>query len=222
MEEINLNELFSYFWSKKLIILLITLITLLIGFIYSAYIQKPMYQSYTTILLTKEENTAITSTDLNLNKSLVDTYREIIKSNTVINKVISNLGLDYTTNELKKKVTVESVNDTEIIKITVKDEDASLASKIANETARVFNVEIIKLYNIQNIGIVDTAEINNNPYNINVLKQLVISALIGLVLSFALVFVIFYFDTSVKSADEIEKKLNIPVIGYIPQTGGKK
>ena len=221
MEEINLNELFGYFWSKKLIIIFITLVALLIGTIYTIFIQKPMYQSYTTILLTKQENTAITSVDLNLNQNLVDTYREIIKSNTVINKVINNLALNCTTSELKKKITVESVNDTEIIKITVKDDDALLASKIANETARVFNIEIIKLYNIENIGVVDTAETNDTPYNVNILKQLVIATMLGIVLAFGFVFVLFYFDTSVKSSDEIEKKLKIPVIGNIPQTGGK-
>ena len=222
MEELNLNELLSYFWSKKIIIFLVVVVALTMGLVYTVFIQKPLYQSYTTILLTKEENTAITSIDLNLNKSLVDTYSEIIKSNTVINKVIYNLGLDYATNELKSNISVASVNDTEIIKITVKDADARLAQRIANEIARVFNAEIIKLYNIQNIGVVDSAEVAKSPYNVNVLRQLVLSALIGIVLAFGLVFVFFYFDTSVKSAEEVEKKLNLPVIGSIPQTGGRK
>lgn len=222
MEELNLNELLSYFWSKKLIIFLLMVVALTMGLVYTVFIQKPMYQSYTTILLTKEENTAITSTDLSLNKSLVDTYSEIIKSNTVINRVIYNLGLDYSTNELKNNVSVTSVNDTEIIKITVKDANAKIAQRIANEIARVFNAEIIKLYNIQNIGVVDSAEISTTPYNVNVFKQIVLASLIGLVFAFGLVFVIFYFDTSVKSAEEVEKKLNVPVIGSIPRTGGRK
>lgn len=222
MEELNLNELLSYFWSKRLIIILIVLVALTMGVVFTAFIQKPKYQSYTTILLTKENTEAITQSDVTLNRNLVDTYTEIIKSNTVMNKVIFNLDLSYTTSELKSHVSVSSVNDTEIIKITVKDSDPKQAQKIANEIAKVFNAEIIKLYNIQNIGVVDTAEVPTNAYNINVAKQLVISTLVGVTLAFAVVFVIFYFDTTVKNAEEIEKKLNLPVIGSIPQTGGKK
>ena len=222
MEELNLNELFSYMWSKKLVILLIAVIFLTGSIVYSTFLQKPMYQSYTTILLTKEENTAITTTDLNLNRILVDTYSVIIKSNTVIKQVINNLNLDYSVGSLKKLVTVESVNDTEIIKITVKNSDAVLAKDIANEIAKVFNSEIVKLYNIQNIGVVDRAEVNNVPYNVNIIKQVVLATIRGCVLAFALVFVVFYFDTTVKSAEDVEKKLGLAVIGTIPFSGGKK
>ena len=219
MEELDLNELFSYIWSKKLVILLIIVVFLTGSIVYSAFIQKPMYQSYTTILLTKEEsNTAISYSDLNLNRSLVDTYSVIIKSNTVMKKVIDNLKLDYDVSNLKKLVTVENVNDTEIIKITVKNSDSNKAKDIANEIAKVFNAEIVKLYNIQNIGVVDKAEVNTIPYNVHFTKQVVLGTLIGCVLSFALVFVVFYFDTTIKSADEIEKKLGLAVIGTIPLT----
>ena len=91
MEELDLNELFSYIWSKKLVILLIIVVFLTGSIVYSAFIQKPMYQSYTTILLTKEEsNTAISYSDLNLNRSLVDTYSVIIK------RLPSVVGIKYT------------------------------------------------------------------------------------------------------------------------------
>ena len=223
MEEIDLKELLEYFWSKKGYIIVFILTALVLGSIYTAAIQKPRYKSYTSILLTKEaDNTTITSNDITLNKNLVDTYREIIKSRKVIGKVIDNLELDYSIAELSKDVIVESINDTEIIKISVIDDDPKRAMVIANEIASVFNAEIVKLYNIQNVGIVDEAEITNAPYNVNLLKQLVISGLVGLVLGLGVVFVIYYFDTSVKTTEEIEKKLGLPVIGVIPAIGGKK
>lgn len=222
MEELNLTDLFNYILSKILIIILIILLFTTGSVVYSMFIQKPMYQSYTTILLTKEENTAITYTDLNLNRSLVDTYSVIIKSNTVMKQVISNLKLDYSVGDLKKLVSVESVNDTEIIKVTVKNSDPVLARDIANEIAKVFNVEVVKLYNIQNIGVVDVAEVNDVPYNVSFTKQVVIGTFIGVVLSLGFVFVLFYFDTTIKNADDVEKKLGIPVIGTVPLSGGKK
>ncbi len=220
MEEIDLKELLNYFVSKMFLMLSIIFVVLIIGFSYDAFIKVPKYKSYTTILLTTE-NSTITSTDVMLNKNLIDTYAEIIKSRKVVGKVIENLNLDYTIEELQKNISVANVNDTEIIKITVDNKDGNLAKNIANEIAKVFNGEIIKLYNIQNIGIVDYAEESLVPYNINILKSIAIYILAGLFTSLAVVFVMFYFDTTIKTTEEVERKLNIPVIGAIP-VGGRK
>ena len=223
MEEIDLKEILSYFWSKKLYILLITVCAFALGSIYTFGIQKPLYKSYTTILLTKESDTSsITSNDIALNQKLVDAYREIIKSRKVLGRVINNLDLDYTVDELSSKVTVQSINETEIIKISVVDLDNRLSRDIANEIASVFNSEIVKLYNIQNIGVIDRAELLHEPYNVNVTKQLVLASLVGLFLGVAFVFVIFYFDNTIKSTEEVENKLKLPIIGIVPESGGRK
>lgn len=222
MEEINLKEMFDYFLSKKLYIILITVVCILTGFVYFRFFKVPMYKSYTTILLTKGSDVnQITSNDITLNKNLVDTYREIIKSRKVINKVINNLNIDYNFESLSKEISVSSINDTEIIKISVSDRDSKIAMDVANETANVFNSEVVKLYNIQNIGIVDEAVEEESPYNINMLKTLLISFFIGIILSFGAVFILFYFDTTIKSIEEVEKKLELPVIGEVPTVGGK-
>lgn len=222
MEEINLKEMFDYFLSKKLYIILITVVCILTGFVYFRFFKVPMYKSYTTILLTKGSDVnQITSNDITLNKNLVDTYREIIKSRKVINKVINNLNIDYNFESLSKEISVSSINDTEIIKISVSDRDSKIATDVANETANVFNSEVVKLYNIQNIGIVDEAVEEESPYNINMLKTLLISFFIGIILSFGAVFILFYFDTTIKSIEEVEKKLELPVIGEVPTVGGK-
>ena len=223
MEEIDLKELFTYFWSKKFYIILITAITLTIGLIYSINFQTPLYKSYTTILLTKEsDSTSITSNDILLNQKLVDTYKEIITSKKVLGRVINNLDLEYSVNALSSKVNVQSINGTEILKITVSDEYNVNAKNIANEIAYVFNSEIVKLYDIQNIGVIDVAELSETPYNINTTKQLIISGLVGLILSLCIVFVIYYFDDTIKTTVEVEKKLGLPVIGAIPEFGGRK
>lgn len=223
MEEIDLKELFDYFWNKKLLIIIFLILFFVGGAIYSSKLQKPLYKSYTTILLTKEESSAtITSNDISLNRNLVDTYREIIKSRNVLGKVITNLNLDYTVDELTKRISVENINDTEIIKISVVDADPWKSMTIADEIAKVFNTEVVKLYSIQNIGVIDTAELQNKPYNINFVKTTALAAAVGLVLGLGLVFVIFYFDTTIKSTEEVEKKLGVVVIGSIPMSGGKR
>lgn len=221
MEELDLKEMFSYFWTKKIYIIMITTLALLLGIVYTIWIQKPEYKSYTTILLKGTEN-QITSNDIMLNQKLVDAYREIVKSKRVLTQVITNLDLDYSYEQLFNNVSVESVNETEIIKVSVSDGDNITARDITNEIAYVFNNEVSKLYDLQNVGIIDRAEISNTPYNINVVKQLVLSLLIGLVLSFAMVFVMFYFDNTLRSRSFIEDKLGLSIIGVIPRDGGSK
>lgn len=219
MEELDLKEMLNYFWSKKMYIIIASLIGLLLGMVYTIWIQEPQYKSYTTILL-KGTESQITSNDIALNQKLVDAYREIVKSKRVLNKVIANLELTYSYEQLFSKVTVESVNETEIIKVSVTDGDNITARDITNEIAYVFNNEVVKLYDLQNIGIIDKAEISDAPSNINVIKQLVISLLIGIVLGFAVVFVMFYFDNTLKNTAFIEEKLGLSIIGSIPRDGG--
>lgn len=223
MEEINLKELFEYFVSKLPIIVIAALLTTLVGIAYGLWVQKPMYNSYTTIVLTRTDNdstttdgTGITQSDILLNQNLVSTYREIIKSKRILNQVINNLDLNISTDELEKNISVTSEKDTEVIKISVNNSNPTDAKDIANEIERVFSNEIISIYNIKNITIIDYAEEDTTPYNINVPKQIILAFLIGFILACAVIFVTFYFDTTIKSSEEIENKLGLPVLGVVP------
>lgn len=229
MEEINLKDLFNYFWSKIIIIILVTLLAVLGGCMYSLYLQKPMYKSSTTIVLTRAndevENGGITQNDILLNQKLVSTYREIIKSRRILNQVINNLNLNMDYATLGQEISVTNEKDTELIRISVSDSDPKQAKVIANEIARVFNNEIIEIYSIKNISVIDYAEEATNPYNVNVIKQIVLAGLCGLVLSFGIVFMMFYFDTTIKNVEEVEDKLGLPLLGAVPMNsrkGGKK
>ena len=223
MEEINLKELFEYFVSKLPIIIIAALLTTLVGIAYGLWIQKPMYNSYTTIVLTRTDSTSgttdsngITQSDILLNQNLVSTYREIIKSKRILNQVINNLDLNISTEELEKNISVTSEKDTEVIKISVNSTNPTDAKDIANEIERVFSNEIVSIYNIKNITIIDYAEEDTTPYNINVPKQIILSFLIGFILACAVIFVTFYFDTTIKRDEEIGNKLGLPVLGVVP------
>lgn len=230
MEEINLKEMFSYFLSKIVIIIVATLVAIFCGCLYSLYIQKPMYNSSTTVVLARSNeetnnDNGITNNDITLNQKLVSTYREIIKSRRVLNQVIENLKLDTTFGELQSQINVSNEKDTEILRITVINRDANNAKIIADEIARVFGNEIVEIYSIKNVSIIDYAVVNKKPYNVNILKQIILAALIGGVLACIVVFMMFYFDTTVKTPEEVEQKLGLPVLGAVPNKphkGGKK
>ena len=137
MEEIDLKELFDFVKNKIGLLIIITVGICLLGCVYGLILQKPMYRSYTTVILSGTEQT-ITQSDVTLNKNLVDTYAEIVKSRRVLDQVINELDLDSSYNSLTNKISVSAVNNTEIIKITVIDENPIDAKNIANTTANFF------------------------------------------------------------------------------------
>lgn len=230
MEEIDLKELLDFVKGKFWLLVVISVGVCLIGSVYGLFIQKPMYRSYTTVVLGSNDNnnntTGITQNDVNLNKNLVDTYAEIVKSRRVLDQVIKKLNLNMSYEQVSNKVSVSSVNNTEIIRISVSDLDAKQAKNIANVTADFFTKEVVDLYNLNNVNILDEAIEATSPYNINVVKQVVIYFMIGLTLAAGILFVIFYFDRTIKSAEQVEQKVKLPILGsvqeYSKDKGGKK
>ena len=131
MEEIDLRELFEYFKGKILWILAAIILAIGVGNVFTVLTRVPMYNSNTTIVLVSENNgTTYNTTEQQLNKNLVSTYAEIIKSRKVLNKVIENLGLDYSYNALKNNISVEAVTNTEIIRIIVSDSDPQVSAEM--------------------------------------------------------------------------------------------
>lgn len=150
MEEIDIKEMLAYFQSRILWILISIFAIIIVGNIYTIATRVPMYKSNTTIVLVNNKTEAYNTNELQLNKNLVGTYTEIIKSRKILEEVIKNLGLNYNSNSLSKNISVSAVTDTEIIRITVSDKNPKLAKKIANEIADVFAKEIQKIYKLNN------------------------------------------------------------------------
>ena len=218
MEEINLLEVFEYFKNKLVWIIASILVALVIGNIFTLATRVPMYRSNTTILLVgQSENATLSQNDVNINNNLVNTYSEIIKSRRVLSQVINNLDLDYTVAELSNNIAVGTKEGTQIITVAVSDDDAKRAKDIANEVSKVFAADVKELYKLDNVAIIDSAVKAAAPYNLTYVKDNVIYFAIGLVLSCGVIFVMFYFDTTIKSADSIEEKLGLTVLGVVPE-----
>ena len=205
MEEIDLREVFNIFWSKRIQILLLVLIFIIIGIIYTLGFKTPMYSSSTTL---------ITTTDITLNSQLVSTYSEVVKSNSVLRSVVANLNIDE--EEVRKNVTVTSVKDTELIKITVTNTNPAYATKIANEIAKVFTEKVKDIYKLDNVYVLDEAEVSEEPSNINHQKDVVFFAFIGIGVAIMYVIILSMLDTTIKTAEDIEKEFKLPVLVTIP------
>lgn len=224
MEELDLKELFLIFWNKRFEIILITLIAMLIGVIYSYFYITPEYKASTTLVLAQSSQStemnsegAITQTDVTLNSKLVSTYSEIIKSKAVLREVVNSLNIEgLTENSIKSNISVQAVKDTEVIQITVKNLDPNLAAQIANKIGEVFSEKVVEIYNISNVYILDRAEPSNIPSNINHSKDIIIFAFIGIVISVGLVLVINMLDTTIKTEQDVENATGLLVLSSIP------
>lgn len=238
MEEINLKMILQIFWSKKIEIVCIMIIFAIIGTIYTMFFVTPVYSSSTSIILASSNNTAktadissTTATELTVNSKLVSTYSELVESKNVLRKVISNLNINIDEEILKKNVRVNAIKDTELIEITVTNENAREAARIANEIAVVFMEKVKEIYKIENVQVIDEAEPDEKPSNVNIKKSAAMFTGIGLVVAVIYVLIANMLDTTIKKEEDIEETYGLPVLVSIPicednaqksKKGGKK
>ena len=223
MEELDLKEVLKMFFEKRVMIIIIVLLFAIIGAAFSLYIMTPKYKASTTLVLTKTQETSveaggivtdsITQTDVTLNQKLVTTYSEIIKSSNILRQVIKNLPtLDITEGELRKNIVVTSKEETEVIEISVTNGNPEYAAKIANEIANVFSEKITEMYKINNVYILDVAEIPDKPANIKPVKYTAIFGAVGFILACGYILIRNMFDNTTMNKDDIEKLTGIPVL----------
>ena len=206
MEEINIKDFFNYLKKYILIICGVVVIFVIGVFTYDKSIKKPLYTTYTTIILTKsneaQTSTTITQNDILLNQKLVETYTKIIKSKLVLDQVISETGITYTAEELGQNVAVEAYENTEMLKISVTDSDPELAASIANSIAQVFSGEVAKIYQMNNISVIDIAQVPEEVSNNTLTRDFFIALFISIFGSIGVIFIIYYFDDSIKLIDD--------------------
>lgn len=219
-EKNSLKRLSNVLKKNSLKIVLILFLFILCGYFYSYNMVVPKYKSISTMLLTSDnvnkDNDSLTQNDINLNKNLIGTYGRILKSSSVLNKVIERLNLDMEEEELYKNIEIEEVKDTQIIEIGVIHEDLAEAQKIAGTLNDVFIQEIREFYKIDNISIVDQASYETEPYNIHHMVDILMFLGVGMVACTIMVSIIYVLDTTIKIEQDIEEYVGLNVVGVVP------
>lgn len=228
MREFTVEDLVDILKENILVIILGVICSLILGYLYSTTVVVPLYEASAKIILVKQESSAkqelanligtseITSNDIILNQKLVSTYSEIIKSRTVLSEVRENLNLkNITIEDLADSITVSPVKDTEVIDISVKSKNANDSAAMANELVSVFSKEILRIYNIQNVQIVDKAIVSKDPINISIVKNMMIFAAVAAMLIYGLYFMKEYLNNKVSRLEDLEA-LNLNVLASIP------
>ncbi len=229
MKEWNIRKIMTLFWKGKILLIIFTIIGATLGYIYNAKYTKPMYESSGTIILSVfNENDVLTdaeteydSSELNLNERLMNTYSQIIKSDSVTCKVVENLNLNMTGRQLAKNLTITTESKSTIMRINVKSDDPELAAKIVTETENVFFEKIEELYKIKSSKILDEPTVDRNPTNIAPKKYAFIFGAIGLVLSMSILLIKEFLNDNIKSENDVEKKLKMNLLSKIEHIRGK-
>ena len=158
----------------------------------------------------------VTTSDVTLNDKLIETYKELAKSKSVINEVIDELKLDLSYGRVKSEVSVQAVTGTQILKISVTDVKPERATAIANTLSQVFSNKVEEIYKIDNINVVDEAETPQAPSNINHKKDVMVFVAVAFVLSIAIIFLVSVLDTTVGQNTDFERTMGVKVLAEIP------
>ena len=223
--EIDLGEIFHLILSRLGVIILSGIILGVISIIGTMLFITPQYESTTKIMvLNKQDSNTLTSADMQTSTQLTKDYAELIKSRTVTEGVIAQLGLDMTHEQLLKKLSVDTPIDTRVVSITIKDTDPYTAAEIANAVRDVASKHIQQVMDIKAVNIVETANIPDEPSSPSLLKSGVIGAALGILLSLAIVVIVYLMNDTVKTPEDVEKYLGLSVLGTIPYVSklGKK
>lgn len=224
-ETISLQELFTTLKKRLGLIIGTTIAAAVIAAIISYFFLTPIYQSSTQILVTQQyvEQQQFTSQDIQTNLQLINTYNAIIKTPVILDQVITNLDLDITPAALNAQLTVNSEQNSQVVNLTVQDPEPHKAVDIANTTAEVFQKEIVNLMNVDNVNILSPAIYVEDPKPVKPNKQLniAIAAVIGLMVGVGIAFLLEYLDTTVKTEQDIEELLGLPVLGLVSPISDK-
>lgn len=223
----ELKEYLHTLKKRWLLILSVTLTSVFVSAIGSFFLIKPTYQASISVVIGSNKDEASTNpnqtyNDVMMYQKLVKTYSEFVKTRSVAEDAIDKLNLDKTPSALLDMISVAPKGDTEFLTITVKSKDAYEARDIANQVAKSLKAITKDIKKVDNVQLVDDALLPNGPVSPKPLLNIAIALILGLFVSVGIVFLIEYLDNTVKDTDELEKLLEVPVLGAIPLIEDKK
>ncbi len=201
-KEINVREWIRVLKKRLWIIAIFTVITFICGLFYIKWFTTPLYQSSATIIIEADAD-------------LRNTLQVIIKDSKVMEKVGQDLGLSISPENLAAKISVTSIDNSQVVNIGVVDSDPIQAAAIANTTAKVFKEEVPKIINFDNVRFLSEAKEDSTPINGSHMKLIIMAIGLGVVIGIGVVFLFDSLDHSIRSTEDMENLIGIPVIGRV-------
>ncbi|PAL14218.1 YveK family protein [Peribacillus simplex] len=224
-ETISIKDILKTLKKRWKLIMLLTLIAALISGSISYFLLTPVYQSSTQILVNqKQSENQLDSIQIKSNIDMINTYSVIIKSPAILEKVIDELELNQSVDQLSQKITINSQQNSQVFSLTVQDSNPAKAVEIANTVSSIFQKEIKDIMKVDNVSILAKAEIKENPTPVkpNPLLNIAIAVVVGLMAGIGLAFLLEYLDNTIKDEDDIERLLDLPLLGSIQKISQHK
>lgn len=225
-EVIDLTEILSAVRQHLLELIFVTLVAALVGFTASKFLVIPKYDSSALMIVNTRQdvNANVTSDQINSATKLVSTYSIIIKSDTVLQQVIDNLGLNLTYAKLNKRVTVAAVDDTQVMKITVQSDSPEWARQVCEQIITVAPDVIKEAVEAGSVKVISNPSLATEPVSPNIKKNTMLAAAVGFVLVIGIIVLQVLLDNKINTEEDVTKYLDMTVLGVIPQydQGGKK
>ena len=220
MEEqvIRLDELFEALKKRWLMIVSITLIATIISAALSFFVIKPQYEASTKVFIGKDEgeNQSYNQNDVLMYQKLMKTYSEAIKTKDLISRSLKGTSIKLEPTDVLNNLTVVTVADTQILQIKYKSTNPQEAKAVIEGISEEFIKTSKELVPNGNIKVIEAVELPEKPISPNKKMNIAIAFLLGLMVSVGLAFLLEFLDNTFKNKDQLERELDIPVIGSIP------
>lgn len=217
--EIDVVQVLKVLWKRKLMIALVAIATGVLAFGFSSFIVKPQFTSTTRIYVVNRnqgDKPGLSNQDLQAGSYLVKDYREIILSQDVLEKVVTEQNLKFDAKALAKKIQVTVPADTRIVSISVKDGNPEEASRIANGLREVAAQKIISVTKVSDVTTLEEARPALSPSSPNVRRNTILGVGVGAGIVILLAISVEVLDDRVKRPEDVEEVMHISLLGVIP------
>ncbi len=221
---LSISDLWSIFTGHIVQIIAAAVLIFLAAFGYSLLTYKPQYKSTAMIYILRQSSEGTTSTvsnaDFSLALSTVNDCTIILTSHSVIDKVISELGMPITYNQLKSMISISNPTSSRVLQISITAPSPMDAKIIVDELCKVGAVSIQDTLGINQVNLVDKGTYSETPSNSMITPVVVVAPVLAAVAVFGIYVLVFVLDDKIKTPDDVEKYLGLTVLGLIPNIGG--
>lgn len=223
--DLRFSDLWYLFVSKLWIMILVAAVVGggIFGFRYFTY--RPVYKSTASIYILRQEGAndeTNYNSDFSLALSVVNDCTTLLTSRSVLNEVIEQNNLNYTYGDLCKKISINNPQSTRYLEISVSTYSPAESKKIVDAVCNIGKDQIVSIMGFNQVNIVDEGTLPDSPTNSFFSIVIVLAALVAFLLTYVICILCFILDDRISDPDDVERYLQLSVLGTIPNTGGKK
>lgn len=223
-KEMDLLELIKEIFSNWWLILMLTILSAGISYYITSEKIEPIYEASATLFIGKESSSLsdISINDLQVGNQLISDYSELINTNQVTEKVIQELGLVASPEDLIENMGVETIKESRFMHITFQDLDPKVATQIANKLSEILTEKAVQIVGVKNIQIVDYAKVPTEPVSPSILMNVGIAGILGFMIAIFVIFLKMMFINYIQKEEDVEREIGLPVLGMIPKFKGEE